>query len=484
MFGRIVISATAAGVLAASALIGAPFDFSLGQAPQPRLQNVAARNLELVCPGAAVRTGGAAGTKVGVFDRVGKVELNGAFNGSPTSSVVLSELGDSNFSTQLSAGQLRATTGEAASLAVSKQISQDEQGSTLLNASQLQLVSSPRMNGLSGAACQRPSSDFWLLGGDTSVGRETLLVLTNSSEISATVSLDIFTETGQIQASGLTGISVASGESTVVPIAGQVSGAKSLAIHVTSRGGGVVGYLQQKNVRGLTAAGVDLVGAAEDAAKSQVIPGVLVRGAKDSAAFMKMNDDYADLVPVLRVFVPGTRDATVTGQVLGVDKTTFGTVVHETIAAGTVKDIPLRGLEDGDYAAFVDSDVPVLASIRLSRSTKLHKPPTDFTWLPAVSGFTTERQMVTPRSGISKLSIANPSLKPVTATLLLNGKRRDLVIPAVSSIVVRPDAGSVIALAAESNVYATLICDIDFTVASIPMLEYRNVGGQVQVTVH
>lgn len=484
MFGRIVIAASAAGVLVAAALVAPPIEFSLGQAPEARAQNVAARNLELVCPGAAVRTGGAAGTKVGVFDRVGKVELNGSFNGSTGSSLGFRELGDSGFSTQFEAGQLRATASDAASLNILKQQSQDEQGSTLLNASQLQLVTSPRMNGLSGAACQRPSSDFWLLGGDTSVGRETLLVLSNSSAISATVSLDIFTETGRVQASGLSGISVAAGESTVLPVAGQISGAKSLAIHVTSRGGGVVGYLQQKNVRGLTAAGVDFVGAAEDAAKTQVIPGVLVRGAKDSAAFMKMNDDYADLVPILRVFVPGDRDATVTGQVLGVNKTTFGTVVNQTIAAGTVKDIPLRGLEDGDYAAFVDSDVPVLASIRLSRSTKLHKPPTDFTWLPAVSGFTSERQMVTPRSGISKLSIANPSLKPVTATLLLNGKRLQLLVPAVSSVVVRPDAGSVISLSADSNVYATLICDINFTVASIPMLEYRNVGGQVQVTIH
>lgn len=484
MFGRILTALLAASAVAATAIVAPILQIELAAGPEAQTQTVAARSLELVCPGSAVRTGGASGTKVGVFDRIGKVELNGAFNGSANGSVVLEELGDSSFSAQLAPGAIRATTGEGASLSVVSGDSAEEQGSTLLNASQLQLVSSPRMNGLAGAACQRPSSDFWLIGGETSVGRETLLLLTNPSAISATVSLEIFTESGQIQASGLSGISVAAGDWTVVPVAGQIAGAKSLAMHVTSRGGGVVGYLQQKNVRGLTAAGVDLVGSAEDAAMQQVIPGLLVRGAKDSAAFIKMNSDYADLIPVLRIFVPGSKTATVTGQVLGVDNKTFGTVVHQEVAAGTVVDIPLKGLADGDYAAFVDSDQPILATVRLSRSTKLHKPPTDFTWLPAVSGFTSERQMVTPRSGITKFSIANPSRSAITASVLLNGKRIQLLVPATSSVVVRPDPGSVIAVSGESELFATMICDIDFTIASIPMLEYRNVGGQVKVTIH
>ena len=92
--------------------------------------------------------------------------------------------------------------------------------------------------------------------------------------------------------------------------------------------------------------------------------------------------------------------------------------------------------------------------------------------------------MVTPRSGISKFSIANPSRNAVTASVLLNGKRIQLNVPATSSVVVRPDPGSVVAVSGSSKLFATMICDIDFTIASIPMLEYRNVGGQVKVTVH
>jgi hypothetical protein len=276
------------------------------------------------------------------------------------------------------------------------------------------------------------------------------------------VSLQIFSEAGSVEAPGLNGIAVVAGKTTVVPLAGVVPKTKSFVTHVTANGGAVAGWIQQRTVRGLSAGGVDYVSPSPEFAKQQVIPGVFVRGSAQAAKLRAANSDYDDLVPVLRVFVPGKTNATVTVQVVGENAKTFGTVVRSNVNAGSVADLEITGLKDGNYVALVSSDVEIQSAIRLSRVTATAAP--DFTWIPAAEKFTGKRNLTVPSAGISKLCIYNDE------TGLIE--------------VLEVSAGSTYSFAGTATpIYATLITDINGTVANLQVLDQKNAGGKVSVNV-
>ena len=459
MIKRIIaLVAIAAGIF--SLIWFAPsFSLTIGDLPKAEVLKVKAQDLSLVCPGGVYQTGGASGTKLGAFVSVGNPEINSDFNGPDGTSMLIR------------GNQLTAVdpAGRA------------EQNSVLLNANQLQNVTMDGLAGLTGAACQRPTNNLWFIGGDTSTGRESLLVIKNVTKVDSTVTLEIFNERGRVTGSGMSGISVAAGKTTVIPLASYVPKTKTFTTHVVSRGGLVAAWLQQKTIRGLAAGGVDYVAPTSGFSTTQAIPGVFIRGAADAAKLMA-NQDFADLVPTLRVFVPGTKAATVTAQVIGSTAKTFGTVVRQTIQAGTTADIQMPGLLDGDFVAFVKSDVPVGSAIRLHRVVKTK---VDFAWLtaaaaqPGVVGFTV------PTSGISKLSLANPTNAEVNLKLVQGGGAETaFTIPAAGQLTLKFAPGAKLKLSGNGkSLYGTLIADVSGSVAAIPLLDYKNPGGQVAVMV-
>jgi hypothetical protein len=173
------ISALAGIAIATAAITLLPLgNLEVGTQPAANEFEVQAKALSLICPGAAMNSGGANGTAVGSFDRIGAAAI------SKNSTVGISS----------------ATVGGAALLSAS---GATEQGSVALNAGQIQNAVSARLNGLLGASCQAPSAQHWLLGGDTSTGRETLLLLSNPSTVPATVNLEVYAEGGRVQALSL-----------------------------------------------------------------------------------------------------------------------------------------------------------------------------------------------------------------------------------------------------------------------------------------
>ena len=112
--------------------------------------------------------------------------------------------------------------------------------------------------------------------GRPSVGRTSILTLSNPTAVTAQVSLQIFGEEGAVEAPGLLGIEVQPGAQRVLSLAGFAPGLVSPIVHVEARGGQVVAYLQQSIVRGLDASGVDLVDAAPDPATDLTFPGVRI----------------------------------------------------------------------------------------------------------------------------------------------------------------------------------------------------------------
>ena len=436
------------------------FNFTVGEVPKAEVLKVKAQDLTLVCPGGVYRTGGASGTKVGAFEQVGAAQINSSFNGPA--------------GTTLQSGQGQLTVLDPGGIA--------EQNSLLLNANQVQAVSAETLNGLTGAACQRPSNQFWFVGGDTSTGRESLLEVKNVTKVDSTVSLEIFDQRGLVTGSGMSGISVPAGKTTVIPLASYAPKNSTFTTHLISHGGLVAAWLQQKTIRGLASGGVDYVAPAANFSTTQVIPGVFIRGAADAAKLLG-KPDFADLVPTLRVFVPGTKAATITAQVLGSTARTYGTVVRQTIAAGTTTDIPLPGLADGDFIAIVKSDVAVGSSIRIQRVVKTS---VDFAWLTAATAQNSPVGITIPSIGISKLSLANPTGSAQSVRLVQGSSApANFQVPANGQLTLTFAPSAKVQLSSEGKpLFGTLIADVSGSVAAIPLVDFKNPGGQVAVMVH
>jgi hypothetical protein len=232
--------------------------------------------------------------------------------------------------------------------------------------------------------------------------------------------------------------------------------------HVTSKGGAIAAWIQQRTVRGLSAGGVDYVSPSPEFSKNQVVPGIFIRGAKVANKLISQNSDYQDLVPAIRIFVPGSEQATVTVQVTGSNAKTFGTVIRETVEPGTVRDLEIPGLKDGDYVAVVSADVEIQSAVRLGRVTATTAP--DFTWIPAAEKFTGKRNITAPSIGITKVCSYNEKTGQITVSVLA--------------------PGATYAFTESTNpFYANLIVDVDGTVANLSVLDQKNAGGKVAVNV-
>jgi hypothetical protein len=465
------------------------FTISVGATPAEHTIDVKAKELTLVCPGAAFKSGGKSGTKVGAFERIDTAAIDYTSNlpagvnltklpltGAGASATAIS---DSNHAL----ANVGATT--AVALRVSDPMGTAVQGSSLLTAQNYQVVSDPAMQGAVGANCQSPTVEQWFIGATTTIGRESLLLISNPNNTDATVDLNLFGANGSIDSAGLNGIAVSANRSVVLPLAGFAPENESLTVHLTAHGAAVASWIQQKTVRGTSAAGADLISPSTDASKDLVIPGLLKRGTADATKLIAGNDNYSDLTPRLSIFVPGDVAATVTAQIIGLDAKTYGTVVQETVSGKQSQEFPITGLKDGDYAVFITSSQPVIAGIKLSRTKSGKTPNTDFTYLPAVASSETTQVIAVPNSGISKLCIAATadSSAQVEIVDLGTGEKSTVTVPKLASRVISLKAGSVVSVSATGAASSTLVVDFDSQIVAIPMVDFRNVGGKLSVLV-
>lgn len=485
---RLTALALVGGLVAGGVLLPAEFKFTVGKQIPATENQVQNPTLGLVCPGAAIRVGGADSAELGTIEQVGSAELNAQ----------VSNLADAIDATRLSGLSTQPPTSLGASLparvasplllsATNEDLS--TQGSSLLAASQLQLQTADNFSGLLGAQCQLPSNLLEFVGGDSQLSRELLLVLTNPSRAEARAQVLLHGKSG-LAGNEVEPITVAPGKTEVVALGAYLSNATEVAVQVKVSGAAVAGWLQQRVMRGTLPGGSDWISPTTTASKSQIVPGIMIRGVKDAREIIKTNANYADQQAVLRVFVPGKADANFTAQIFGSTAKTFGTTVVEKVAAGTVKDFPLTALADGDYAAFIDSDQPIQVAVKLPRTNKSKTPATDFAWLPAQPYLVEQQAFVVPASGISKLSLANGSKDSVeltlgTAAAQSAGVATRIVLPAGSTRVVELVAGSRLVLwsPAGSKVAAMMIVDVDSAVSAIGIRDYANKPETIRVSV-
>jgi hypothetical protein len=136
--------------------------------------------------------------------------------------------------------------------------------------------------------------------------------------------------------------------------------------------------------------------------------------------------------------------------------------VQATVAAGSVVDLPITSVADGDYVALINLNVKVQTAVRLSRVVANKAP--DFTWLAAADGSTAERKISILNQGISKLATYNQTLQKYQV---------ELVAP-----------GSTVSIGNGSDqIFANLILDVEGSVAGIAVLDQKNLGGKVAVSV-
>lgn len=385
--------AVAAATIAAAALLPLPsIQFTptaLDVVPEPAPK-------QLVCPGSMLTLGDSGGQNASTAMPFGEVE---------TSTVAT----DGTLSRES-----LATGGPGAPSIVTAPA---DTGSNIAGAQYESIVTNPDYFGLAVAPCARPSGDTWLVGGSTAVGRTTLINLMNPGDVDVTVDLALYSESGQVDAPGLTGIVVPTKGQRVLSLAGFAPGKQSLAVHVTSQGGGVSAVLQQSIIRGIEPSGLEIISPAAAPRTTAVIPGVHV--VDSEAVEGRLGEEgFDDLIPALRVLVPAGAPAQATVRIIPVTAEAAGASFDLTLEPGLVADLPVEGLVDGTYAVIIEATEPVLAGMRVStvapaKQGTVKAGATDVAWFVASDALSDAVYASIPPLP-SMLHLTNPTLALIT----------------------------------------------------------------------
>lgn len=304
-------------------------------------------------------------------------------------------------------------------------------------------LSNLNVRGLALSECQEPRTETWLVGGDTSTGRQTAMSLSNPGEVPVTVNVDIWGATGPISSPLGQGILVPSGAQRVLSLAGLAPGEASPVVRITTTGGGIVATLHSSIVRGLLADGLSIVTGQPAPSALRVIPGVFLTP-EEIIGPIKGKEGYVDVGAALRLLAPES-DTPV--KVTIVRAGGAPTTTRLELVAGQVLDLTLDELGSGDVALFVESDEPVVAAVRQSVG---NDDSTDTSWVGSAYPIVGVTALAIPALGESRITFANPGEDSVSVSF----DGRDLVVPA-GGMVTRPVADTH-ELVASSAIYAAV----------------------------
>ncbi|PJJ61714.1 DUF5719 family protein [Compostimonas suwonensis] len=313
----------------------------------------------------------------------------------------------------------------------------DGDGLPLISGSQSQQAAGEFLAGFAAAVCGEASGESWLAAGSTDVGRTSLVLLSNPSDVDATVDLTVFGESGTVAAPGATGLLVPAQTQRVVSLAGLAPNLRSPVVHVLTRGGQVYASLESSIVRGLSPDGVELTGPTGPPASSQVITGIGITGAAPSA--VSSDEGADDSKPGIRLLAPGDQPAAVEIGLTSEGNAVPGTSLTITLQPGVVTEVPLDALTPGTFTAVVASDQPIVASARTIAAGTAAR---DFAW--HVSSAAIEGDFlvsVAPGTG-PRLSLYNPGTADAAIEVTRDGGQPAAVtVPAGASVGVPATGG-------------------------------------------
>jgi hypothetical protein len=475
---RLVLGLVALAVLAV--LVGAMI-----LVPIPTLRSPAASTVvtpvpttqQLVCPGGLLRLASASGKGATTASAVGAPQIvSVAVPGAPDKSAFAQS--DAGTDGGSAAPQLLSTEPVGAGAAA-----------PLLGGVQSEAVNTDEFFGLSSSECTAPAGDVWLSGGATTLGRATLLLLANPTAVAAVASIQIFGETGPVSAPGMDGIIVPAGGQRVLSLAGFAPGLASPVVHVTTSGGQVVASLEQTTVRGVAPGGADFVAATPAPALITVLPGVVV-SATSAMDPLQGQTGFDDLQPTLRVYLPGAKTVTASITVLAEDGTVTGKPIRADLQPGSVTDLPLDQLSDGNYTVIVKAKVPVLASVRVSTVTAATADASgsqdvggsDFAWITPAALLTSSVVVPIAMGMHPLLHLDNPGRAPASITLhALSGTDITKTVGAGEAVSIPVVAGRSYRMTGFTGLYASVSGTEDGEITSYGISPLARVQGPVRI---
>ena len=483
MITRAIAFVATSLLLTAGLVFAPPVGFSVDLGSASGSFDVKPADQSLVCPGPLFVTGGASGTDLGLFERTGSTTLRYSAEGTGALEVKTIALQDP-FVTALGSGRINSASEitNATELRNTGASLGSPQGSMVVTGSTTQLSAIDSMRGLAAASCQQPSSDIWLVGGSTAAGREALLILTNPTPNDATADLSIYSDLGEIEVAGLSGISVLANSTTVLSIASFAPTVATLAVQVQTSGAKLAAWIQHRVMNGTESLGVDFVYPSQAPLLASVIPGFVVRGT-EVINQVAVTEAIADAGHFVRVFAP--TGANVTIQIVSTSAEVFGAVVTGIVEAGTVRDFPVSELLDGNYSVFVTADQPVYATAKAAIGNEAGSPRLDFTWLGAAEPITAARAVITsgivPPDGASYLVLGNPvnEIRSATVTSLETGVATVISVPALGSASVAITGAT--SVSSDSEIFASVALLSAGQISSLAVYQPTNIGNSVQV---
>ncbi|WP_182353722.1 DUF5719 family protein [Flaviflexus huanghaiensis] len=309
----------------------------------------AARAVSLACPPDFEKTMGAMTAGIGGEDSDTLVRSRSIVVGGGDAALGSSDLGSGGVRTFYESGafpgELTVEQGEEPVLAAATTQRYQELG---------------ELAGMALAPCVAPATTQYLVGGSTAASASAQLVLTNVSGSPATVAVTAYTSTGTAGPSVISSTTVDAQSSQTILVEAGVRDPR-LAFEITSTGGQVAAHLLLHEVDGISGAGIGSVTAGAEPGTTVVIPGADLTGEHGTVA--------------LRVVNPGEERATMSVSSITADGIEEVPGAQEVaLSPGTVLDLSMDGLR-GDWSALVvESDVPVLAGVRIDLDD-------DYAWL-------------------------------------------------------------------------------------------------------
>lgn len=207
------------------------------------------------------------------------------------------------------------------------------------------------VRGLVSVACERPSSDFWLVAGGNEPGRQERIVLANPGANEVVADVVVHSTDGPVESPTGRGLVVPARGRAEVLLDAIAQGRPATVVHVSATGGSVVGVVNDTWLDGTIPLGSATAAAAAAPATTQVIPMVRIPAATAGDSR-------------LRVGVPGDRSAVVQVRVLtaqGPKPLPDGVL---NVAAGATTEVPLSAFAGQDVAIEVTADVPIVSGAR------------------------------------------------------------------------------------------------------------------------
>lgn len=254
------------------------------------------------------------------------------------------------------------------------------------------------LRGLTAAGCLEPQSETWLVGGSLSPGTTSRLVISNPSKTTSSVSITLFTDSGQIEPVGGQRMVLAAGTSREMLLGGLLTGSGPISVRVRASDAPVAAYVATHTLDGLVPHGVSIVSPAVKPQERAVVVGPAAT-AKSGKRTLRIVNPHP--VPVVSTWQGISADGIVNK----------GAAV--TVAAQSSVDVDLGSGADVASAVIVEGERPITAAMQTIEETGLtgdatigtREPVLDHAWFAAAAALpdSESQRVVIARPGTSKV---------------------------------------------------------------------------------